>query len=140
MASVTGASVAMSSLSLKPTQAHRNKISCVNSVSLAFGGRGFPSLTMKPGSYRFKVSCAAKPETVDKVCGIVRKQLAIAEDVKLTGELKFAALGADSLDTVEIVMALEEAFDITVEEDSAAQITTVQEAADLIEDLVEKKA
>ncbi|KAF5736922.1 hypothetical protein HS088_TW14G01077 [Tripterygium wilfordii] len=138
MASVTGASVAMSSLSLKPTQAHGNRISSVNSVSLAFGGRSFPSLTMKPGSYRFKVSCAAKPETVHKVTEIVRKQLAIAEDVQLTGESKFAALGADSLDTVEIVMALEEAFNITVEEDSAQQITNVQEAADLIEDLIKK--
>lgn len=40
---------------------------------------------------------------------------------------------------VEIVMGLEEAFGITVEEESAQSITTVQEAADLIEKLVEKK-
>ncbi|XP_038719401.1 acyl carrier protein 1, chloroplastic-like [Tripterygium wilfordii] len=140
MALVTGASVAMSSLSLKPTQARGNRISSVNVVSLAFGGGSCPSLTMKPASYRFKQSCAAKPETVDKVCAIVRKQLAIAEDAELTGESKFAALGADSLDTVEIVMALEEAFDVTVEEDSAQQITNVLEAADLIEDMIQKKA
>lgn len=42
----------------------------------------------------------AKPETVDKVCGIVRKQLALKDDVSVTGESKFASLGADSLDTV----------------------------------------
>ena len=42
----------------------------------------------------------AKPETVDKVCEIVRKQLAIQPDVAVTGDSKFAALGADSLDTV----------------------------------------
>ena len=41
---------------------------------------------------------------------------------------------------VEIVMGLEEAFGITVEEDSAQAIATVQDAADLIERLVESKA
>ena len=42
----------------------------------------------------------AKPETVEKVCAIVKKQLALPEDSAITGESKFAALGADSLDTV----------------------------------------
>jgi acyl carrier protein len=40
---------------------------------------------------------------------------------------------------VEIVMGLEEEFGISVEEDSSQNITTVQEAADLIEKLVQKK-
>jgi len=40
---------------------------------------------------------------------------------------------------VEIVMALEEKFNISVEESDAQNITTIQEAADLIEDLVQKK-
>ena len=42
----------------------------------------------------------AKPETVGKVCEIVRKQLAISSDKAVTGESKFSELGADSLDTV----------------------------------------
>lgn len=42
----------------------------------------------------------AKPETVQKVCQIVKKQLALSDDAAVTGESKFAALGADSLDTV----------------------------------------
>lgn len=42
----------------------------------------------------------AKKETVDKVCEIVRKQLALPADSTLSGESKFSALGADSLDTV----------------------------------------
>lgn len=42
----------------------------------------------------------AKPETVQKVCEIVRKQLALSEETKLTPDSKFADLGADSLDTV----------------------------------------
>ncbi|RWW29643.1 hypothetical protein GW17_00005820 [Ensete ventricosum] len=73
---------------------------------------------------------------VKKVCEIVKKQLALSEDTSITGRSKFSELGADSLDTVEIVMGLEEAFGITVEEDSAQSIVTVQDAADLIEDLV----
>ena len=42
----------------------------------------------------------AKPDTVDKVCEVVRKQLAIANETPITGESTFADLGADSLDTV----------------------------------------
>ncbi|OAY82070.1 Acyl carrier protein 1, chloroplastic, partial [Ananas comosus] len=82
----------------------------------------------------------AKPETVTKVCEIVRKQLALSDDSPVTGESKFSTLGADSLDTVEIVMGLEEAFGVSVEEENAQGITTVQDAADLIERLVEGKS
>lgn len=46
----------------------------------------------------------AKPETVDKVCKIVRKQLALPDDSAVSGESKFSALGADSLDTVCLIL------------------------------------
>ncbi|GFQ07532.1 acyl carrier protein 4 chloroplastic [Phtheirospermum japonicum] len=81
----------------------------------------------------------AKAETLEKVSGIVRKQLALSEETQLTPQTKFSELGADSLDTVEIVMGLEEAFDISVEEENSENITTIQEAADLIDKLVDKK-
>ncbi|XP_076932297.1 acyl carrier protein 1, chloroplastic-like [Bidens hawaiensis] len=87
---------------------------------------------------RLQISCAAKPETVEKVCNIVRTQLAVKDNVAVTCESKFIELGADSLDTVEIVMGLEEEFGITVGEESAQSIASVQDAADLIEKLVEK--
>ncbi|CAN6714939.1 unnamed protein product [Malus baccata var. baccata] len=96
------------------------------------------SLGLQQRSLRLRFSCAAKPETVAKVSKIVRKQLALPDDSAVTGESKFSELGADSLDTVEIVMGLEEEFGISVEEDSAQTIATVQDAADLIEKLVEK--
>ncbi|KAM2664097.1 hypothetical protein EV1_010565 [Malus domestica] len=96
------------------------------------------SFGLQQRSLRLRVSCAAKPETVAKVSKIVRKQLALPDDSAVTGESKFSELGADSLDTVEIVMGLEEEFGISVEEDSAQTIATVQDAADLIEKLVEK--
>ncbi|XP_039824335.1 acyl carrier protein 4, chloroplastic-like isoform X3 [Panicum virgatum] len=86
---------------------------------------------------RFRVY-AAKAETVSKVMDIVKQQLALGADAAaaLTPESKFTDLGADSLDTVEIVMALEEEFKITVEEDNPQNITTIQDAADLIDKLV----
>jgi acyl carrier protein len=52
---------------------------------------------------------------------------------KITKEAKFADdLDADSLDLVELVMALEEAFDITVEETELEDISTIGQAFDLI--------
>lgn len=42
----------------------------------------------------------AKPETVEKVCNIVKKQLALPDGSDVTAQSKFSALGADSLDTV----------------------------------------
>ncbi|XP_074311511.1 acyl carrier protein 2, chloroplastic isoform X2 [Silene latifolia] len=81
------------------------------------------------------VTCAAKQETVDKVIEIVRSQLAVGEDTTVTGESKFSELGADSLDTVEIVMELESNFNITVEEESATNILTINDAAEMIENL-----
>ncbi|KAK4775752.1 hypothetical protein SAY87_023713 [Trapa incisa] len=137
MASVTGISVFGSvSCNQKQTLMTGSTIFNIKSAFFPVTGRSFASLK----SRRFQVSCAAKPETVNKVCKIVRKQLALPDDSAVTGESKFAALGADSLDTVEIVMGLEEEFGISVEEESAQSITTVQEAADMIEKLMEKSA
>ncbi|KNA04797.1 hypothetical protein SOVF_196370 isoform B [Spinacia oleracea] len=65
------------------------------------------------------VSCAAKPKMVTEVSDIVKSQLVLAEDAKVTGETKFSEIGADSLDTVEIVMK----FEVTVEEENAQTIT-----------------
>ena len=67
---------------------------------------------------------------------IVKKQLSLKDDQKVVAETKFADLGADSLDTVEIVMGLEEEFDIEMAEEKAQKIATVEEAAELIEELV----
>ncbi|CAI8603390.1 unnamed protein product [Vicia faba] len=103
-------------------------------------GRWNVSFSSQSRPLHLTVTCAAKPQTVEKVSQIVKKQLALSDDSNVTGESKFAALGADSLDTVEIVMGLEEEFGISVEEDSAQSITTVQEAADLIEDILSKQS
>ncbi|KAL1220853.1 Acyl carrier protein 5 [Cardamine amara subsp. amara] len=88
---------------------------------------------------RLAVSCAAKQETMEKVSEIVKKQLSLPDDQKVTAGTKFTELGADSLDTVEIVMGLEEEFGITMAEERAKEIATVQQAAELIEELVLEK-
>ncbi|GFZ14052.1 acyl carrier protein 1 [Actinidia rufa] len=140
MAFAAGSSISVTSISCSFKQNKAPiRFSNLNSVSLSINAKSFPSLRSRTVQNRFLVSCAAKPETVHKVCEIVRKQLALPAETAVTGDSKFAALGADSLDTVEIVMGLEEAFDISVQEDSAQNIATVQDAADLIETLVEKK-
>lgn len=87
---------------------------------------------LQSSSTRLEISCKAKPETVEKVIEIVTKQLA-AKDGTVHAHSKFEELGADSLDQVEIVMALEEEFKISVDEEGAEAITTVHDAADLIE-------
>ncbi|XP_054804987.1 acyl carrier protein 1, chloroplastic-like [Prosopis cineraria] len=141
MASFTATSISMTSLSTPFKQSRvPARIASPNSVSLSIRGRTFPSITLQPRVPRFQVACAAKLETVKKVCDIVKKQLALPDGSDVTGESKFSALGADSLDTVEIVMGLEEEFGISVEEESAQSITTVQEAADMIENLLERKS
>ena len=69
---------------------------------------------------------------VERVKKIVAEQLGVHEaDIK--NESSFVDdLGADSLDTVELVMALEEEFETEIPDDQAEKITTVQQAVDFI--------
>ena len=68
----------------------------------------------------------------DRVKKIVVDQLEVDEDA-VKPEANFANdLGADSLDTVELVMALEEEFDIEIPDEAAEKITTVQACLDFI--------
>ena len=69
----------------------------------------------------------------DRVKEIVIEQLGVNAD-QVVPDAKFIEdLGADSLDTVELVMALEEEFDTEIPDDEAEKITTVGQAVDYIE-------
>ncbi|MBW3597614.1 MAG: acyl carrier protein [Planctomycetes bacterium] len=69
----------------------------------------------------------------DRVIDIVAEQLGVDKE-KITPETHFINdLGADSLDTVELVMELEEEFDISIPDDAAEKIQTVGQAIEFIE-------
>ncbi len=67
----------------------------------------------------------------DRVIRIVTEQLGLDGTVKLDASF-VDDLGADSLDTVELVMALEEEFDIEIPDEVAETITTVRSAVDFV--------
>ena len=72
-------------------------------------------------------------EIVEKVKQIISEQLGV-EEAEVTPSASFTDdLGADSLDQVELVMALEENFYIEIPDDAAEMIRTVQDAIDYID-------
>ena len=68
----------------------------------------------------------------ERIKQIVAEQLGVEEDQVTTQASFMDDLGADSLDTVELVMALEEEFDIEISDEDAEKIQTVQNAIDYI--------
>ncbi|HEY9874273.1 MAG TPA: acyl carrier protein [Candidatus Obscuribacterales bacterium] len=83
----------------------------------------------------------SQEETFEKVKKIVAEQLEIDDLSKVTPEANFATdLGADSLDTVELVMALEEEFDIEIPDEEAEKILTVGAVVDYISNKVTTSA
>ena len=75
-------------------------------------------------------------DTADKVKNIIAEHLDIDDLGKITEDAKFIDdLGADSLDTVELVMAFEEAFDVEIPDDKAEKILTVGDAVSHLESL-----
>ncbi|XP_031093386.1 uncharacterized protein LOC115998063 isoform X1 [Ipomoea triloba] len=87
--------------------------------------------------FKTAISCSivAEAETLETVRSTIAKQLSIDESA-VTPQTKFAELGADSLDTVEIMMALEERFGVSIGEGGAENVATVQDAADLIQNVI----
>ena len=69
----------------------------------------------------------------ERVIEIVSEQMGVAKD-QVTRDTSFVNdLGADSLDTVELVMALEEGFGMEIPDEDAEKITTVKDAINYIE-------
>jgi len=75
----------------------------------------------------------------EKVKAIIAEQLGVKQE-EVTPTASFIDdLGADSLDTVELVMALEEEFGVEIPDEDAEKMTTVGEAIKYIEEKVTKK-
>jgi|TARA_B110000014_G_C20118388_1_gene591559 acyl carrier protein len=69
---------------------------------------------------------------VERVIKITIEQLGVSEEEVKIDSSFVDDLGADSLDTVELVMALEEEFDTEIPDEEAEKITTVQAAVDYV--------
>jgi acyl carrier protein len=102
--------------------------------------RGFPYNTPPAGvdPVRAKINRTEDLKQMSsveqQVKAIVAEQLGVKAE-QVTSDASFVDdLGADSLDTVELVMALEEEFEIEIPDEDAEKITTVQQAIDYIND------
>ena len=81
---------------------------------------------------------AAEKSIEERVKGIIVEQLGVGED-QVTPEAKFIEdLGADSLDTVELVMALEEEFGHEIPDEEAEKLQSVGDVVKYIEEVVQK--
>lgn len=68
----------------------------------------------------------------DKMIDIIVEQLSVDRDKVVAGASFVDDLGADSLDLVELIMAMEEEFDVEIPDEEAEKIVTVQNAIDYV--------
>lgn len=76
----------------------------------------------------------AKDAVFDKVKGIIVEQLGVDEEEVAEGASFVDDLGADSLDIVELIMALEEEFNLEIPDEDAERISTVRDAVEYIKE------
>ncbi|MCO5608508.1 hypothetical protein L7F22_062719 [Adiantum nelumboides] len=95
---------------------------------------------IKLGNLKIKISAPNSPKdleensisTLEQVHNIIATKL-LVNYASVQPQTKFSELGVDSLDTVEIMMSLEETSNVSIGEEDAENISTVQQVADLIE-------
>lgn len=68
----------------------------------------------------------------DKMIDIIVEQLSVDRDKVVSGASFVDDLGADSLDLIELIMAMEEEFDVEIPDEEAEKIVTVQNAIDFV--------
>lgn len=78
-----------------------------------------------------------RTEVLEKVTGIMVEYMGVVEDKVKEESSIIDDLGADSLDSVEIIMAIEEAFDIEIPDEDAETLTTVGAIVDSIMERLE---
>ena len=96
---------------------------------------GAVAFAPSPTAFVSRPSMALFSENAEKVKKIIIDQLGV-EASKVVPEASFVDdLGADSLDTVELIMTIEEEFDCEIPEEDAANIANVQEVIDFVDKL-----
>ncbi|CAK8714343.1 acyl carrier protein [Candidatus Electrothrix aarhusensis] len=71
----------------------------------------------------------------DKMIDIIEEQLSVDKEKIVPGASFVDDLGADSLDLVELIMAMEEEFDVEIPDEDAEKIATVQNAIDYVNNI-----
>ncbi|CEM12831.1 unnamed protein product [Vitrella brassicaformis CCMP3155] len=90
-------------------------------------------LRYRPATHQSLLVLRAEPEVLERVKDLVAEQLGVDKE-KVTDSANFVQdLGADSLDSVELVMAFEEKFGIEIPDEEATNIVTVADAVSYIE-------
>ncbi len=74
-----------------------------------------------------------RQETVSKIIEIVNDTLDVEDGAELSESTDLKALGADSFDLLELVTALEDEFEITMDDEAVEKIATIGQVADAIE-------
>ncbi len=72
----------------------------------------------------------------ETICDILKENLCLDEGFDFSEGLTFAELGTDSLDMVEIIMEIEDKFDITIDDEDLSKIRNLGELTGLIESLI----
>ena len=127
---VYGRNLATLTIVTIPVIYHLNKAKMFKSVvSLALIAS---AAAFAPASSFNRPATSLFGETEDKVKDIIVEQLGVDADKVVPGASFIDDLGADSLDTVELIMAIEEEFDTEIPEEEAASIATVQDAIDFV--------
>lgn len=78
-------------------------------------------------------------DIVERVKKIICEQLDVAEEDVVPTASFVDDLGADSLDQVELIMAMEEEFNVSITDEEAEKITTVQDAIDYVKKAMESR-
>jgi acyl carrier protein len=103
-----------------------------------FPSEPYPKIIEEYKRYTACVREAIPPGTEERVKQIIAEQLGV-DEAEVTPTASWNDLGADQLDTVELVMAFEESFNIEIPDEDAEKIATVQDAINYIEKHTEAK-
>ncbi|KAJ2749362.1 mitochondrial acyl carrier protein [Coemansia sp. BCRC 34490] len=140
LARLATASVASRTTCLRaPLAGPASSVSLLRAASAGVTGSGFSKLRLQPATALFaraysSAGALSRQDIQDRIINLLRDFDKVNQD-KLSEMAEFHKdLGLDSLDTIEVVMAIEEEFSVEIPDDEADEITSVKEAIEYISD------